>query len=92
MHGRAGYFKHAVAKDLFSMLDAFAWRRVIRMVMVRHRWRWREVVRWLRRPDGSWRPIHAGQIELRPIAKIPVTRYRYRGARIPNPYLWIENA
>jgi RNA-directed DNA polymerase len=92
MHGWAGYFKHAVAKDLFSMLDAFAWRRVIRMVMVRRRWRWRDIVNWLRRPDGSWRPVHSGEIELRPIARIPVTRYRYRGTRIPNPYLRTETA
>ncbi|GLV80301.1 group II intron reverse transcriptase/maturase [Streptomyces hygroscopicus subsp. hygroscopicus] len=92
MHGWAGYFKHAVAKDLFSMLDAFTWHRVIRMVMVRRRWRWRDVARWLRRPDGSWQPIHAGEIALRPIARIPVTRYRYRGTRIPNPYLRTEVA
>ncbi|MEW2400293.1 group II intron maturase-specific domain-containing protein [Streptomyces sp. NPDC046862] len=92
MHGWAGYFKHAVAKDLFSMLDAFTWHRVIRMVMVRRRWRWRDVARWLRRPNGSWQPIHAGEIELRPIARIPVTRYRYRGTRIPNPYLRTEVA
>ncbi len=91
-HGWAGYFKHAVAKDLFSMLDAFVWRRVIKMVMVRHHWRWRDIVRWLRRPEGSWRKPFSGEVELRPIAKIPVTRYRYRGTRIPNPYLRTENA
>jgi hypothetical protein len=38
MHGWANYFRHAVAKDTFSVLDNFAWRRVIRMLMERHRW------------------------------------------------------
>ena len=33
MHGWANYFRHAVAKNIFSMLDNFAWWRVIRMLM-----------------------------------------------------------
>ena len=33
MHGWANYFRHAVAKNAFTMLDNFAWRRVIRMLM-----------------------------------------------------------
>jgi RNA-directed DNA polymerase len=86
MHGWANYFRHAVAKDTFSMLDNFAWWRVIRMLMERHRWRWKDVRRWLVAPTGSWRPIAAGGTELRPIAAIPVTRYRYRGSQIPNPW------
>src|SRR6266851_2082910 len=32
MHGWANYFRHAVAKDVFAMLDNFAWWRVIRML------------------------------------------------------------
>lgn len=86
MHGWAHYFKHAVASRLFDTLDRFTWSRVIRMVRHRRRWRRREIHRWLRRPDGSWRAIHADGVELRPIAAIPNTRYRWRGTRIPNPY------
>jgi len=86
MHGWANYFRHAVAKDTFSMLDNFAWRRVIRMLTERHRWGWKDVRRWLVGPTGSWRPIAAGGTELRPIAAIPVTRYRYRGSQIPSPW------
>ena len=37
MHGWANYFRHAVAKKTFNMLDSFAWRRVIRMLRTRHR-------------------------------------------------------
>ncbi len=48
--------------------------------------------RWLKRPDGSWSKPHADGIYLRPIASVPVTRYRYRGQKIPNPYLPTANA
>ena len=30
MHGWANYFRHAVAKNIFSMLDNFTWWRMIR--------------------------------------------------------------
>jgi hypothetical protein len=32
-------------------------------------------------------PVTAGNAELRPIAAIPVTRYRYRGTQIPGPWM-----
>jgi RNA-directed DNA polymerase len=86
MHGWANYFRHAVAKNAFAMLDHFAWRRVIRMLMERHRWRWKDVRRRFTTPSGRWLPITAGNAELRPIAAIPVTRYCYRGAEIPSPW------
>jgi RNA-directed DNA polymerase len=92
MHGWAGYFKHAVAKDKFGSLDHFVWNRLIRLVMARRRWTWSQVKRWLKRPDGSWSKPHADGIYLRPIASVPVTRYRYRGQKIPNPYLPTANA
>jgi RNA-directed DNA polymerase len=87
MHGWANYFRHAVAKNVFAMLDNFAWWRVIRMLQVRHRWRWKDVRRQFTTPCGRWLPITADEIEKRPIAAIPVTRYRYRGAKIPGPWL-----
>jgi RNA-directed DNA polymerase len=86
-HGWAGYFRHAIAKNTFSMLDNFTWRRVIRMLRERHHWRWKDVRRQYVTPTGRWRPITAGGTELRPIAAIPVTRYRYRGSNIPNPWI-----
>ena len=87
MHGWANYFRHAIAKNIFSMLDNFAWWRVIRMLRERHRWRWKDVRRQFTTPTGRWLPITAGGTELRPIAAIPVTRYRYRGTKIPNPWI-----
>ena len=86
MHGWANYFRHAVAKNVFTMLDNFAWWRVIRMLRQRHRWRWKDVRRQLTDHTGRWLPITAGEIELRPIAAIPVTRYRYRHTKIPSPW------
>ena len=87
MHGWAGYFKHAIAQRVFDMLDNFTWRRVIRMLCERHRWRWKDVRRRFTTPTGRWLPITAGEVELKRIAAIPVTRYRYRGSKIPNPWV-----
>jgi len=49
MHGWARFFRHAVAKQTFSTLDYFTWRRVARMLMERHHWGWKE----FRRPTGT---------------------------------------
>ena len=86
MHGWANYFRHAVAKNAFAMLDNFAWWRVIRMLMERRRWRWKDVRRRFTTASGRWLPVTAGETELRRIAAIPVTRYRYRGSQIPSPW------
>ena len=37
-------------------------------------------------PTGRWQPITADGIELFNLAAVPVTRYRYRGNTIPNPW------
>jgi RNA-directed DNA polymerase len=86
MHGWANYFRHAVAKGVFCMLENFAWRRVIRMLQTRHRWNWTDVRRRFATPSGQWQPITAGEIALRPVSAISVTRYRYRGDTIPRPW------
>jgi RNA-directed DNA polymerase len=92
MHGWANYFRHAVAKSTFSMLDNFAWWRVIHMLTARHRWRWKDVRRQFTTPAGKWLPISAGDTALRRIAAIPVTRYRYRGSTIAGPWTPAETA
>ena len=91
-HGWANYFRHAVAKTTFSMLDAFAWKRLIRMLISRHRWTWSDVRRRYTTITGRWLPISAQDVELRPIAAIPITRYRWRATRIPNPWSPTVNA
>ncbi len=86
MHGWARFFRHAVAKETFSMLDYFTWRRVARMLMERHHWGWTEFRRRHTTPQGHWLPITGGRTELRRIDAIPVTRYRYRGSKVPSPW------
>ncbi|WP_433300411.1 group II intron maturase-specific domain-containing protein [Actinoplanes sp. CA-030573] len=86
MHGWANYFRHAVAKNTFSMLDAFTGNRVIRMLITRHRWTWSDVRRRFTTATGRWLPISATDVELRRIAAIPITRYRWRATRIPSPW------
>jgi RNA-directed DNA polymerase len=86
LNGWANYFKHAVAKHTFRMLANFVWRRVVKWLMVRHRWKWKDVRRWLTTPSGRWNPITADGIELFDLARVPVTRYRHRGSKIPSPW------
>ena len=86
MRGWANYFKHAVCKHIFSKLAAFTWWRVIRWQMELHRWKWKDVRRRFTNPSGAWKPITADGIEMFNIAAVPVTRYRYRGNTIPNPW------
>ena len=86
MHGWANYFRHAVAKNTFSMLDNFTWWRLIRMLRERHHWTWSDVRRRFVTASGQWQPITAGETELRKISAIPVTRYRYRSTAIPSPW------
>jgi RNA-directed DNA polymerase len=86
-HGWAHYFKHAVAKHTFSKLDNLVWWRVVRLLRERHHWSWSDVRRRLTTPTGRWLPISADGIELRKISAIPVTRYRYRGSKIPTPWV-----
>jgi len=85
MRGWANYFKHAVAKRTFSSLSHFAWQRVMVMMRYRHRWRWKDVRDWLTDHTGRWHQPAADGIELFDMAKVPVTRYRYRGNKIPTP-------
>jgi RNA-directed DNA polymerase len=92
MRGWANYFKHAVAKHTFKALENFAWRRVIRMLMQRHHWKWTDVRRRLITPSGRWRRPAADGIELFNIATVSVRRYRYRGNTIPNPWILPNHA
>ncbi|MDT0201846.1 group II intron reverse transcriptase/maturase [Nocardioides sp. AE5] len=85
--GWATYFRHAVASHTFDRLHHFIWWRLVRMMRQRHRWNWHAVRRWLAGPNGGWRPIHADGIELVSPNSVPITRYRYRGYSIPNPWV-----
>jgi RNA-directed DNA polymerase len=81
-----------VAKHTFKVLENFAWRRVIRMLMTRHRWTWTDVRRRLVTPTGRWRRPEVDGIELFDIATVPIRRYRYRGNTIPSPWVLPNHA
>ena len=84
--GWANYFKHAVAKWTFSKLDTFTWWRLAHMLRARHGWNWGQLRRHLRGPDGRWR-IAADGIEYYRISLgVTVSRYTYRGYKIPRPW------
>ena len=84
--GWTNYFKHAVAQRTFSHLRQFTWWRIVRMMRTRHRWRWKDVRRWVTDPaTGRWHPISADGIKMFDAAAVPITRYRYRGNKIPDP-------
>ena len=86
MRGWANYFKHAVCKHTLESLENFAWHRVIRWLMRLHRWKRNDVRRHLTGPHGRWRRPSADGIELFNTAKVPITRYRHRGSKIPSPW------
>ena len=84
--GWANYFRHAVASRTFNHLHQFTWWRLVRWQRTLHRWRWKDVRRWLSDPRGHWRAIHADGTALFDPTTIPIRRYRYRGTAIPNPF------
>ena len=83
LRGWASYFQHGVSKATFDYVRTFTWRRVICWLRHKHRhanWKWLR-----RRYLPRWWPTD-GAVTLFDIGKIAVTRYRYRGERIPAPW------
>jgi RNA-directed DNA polymerase len=83
LRGWATYFQHGVSKRTFSYLGQFAWQRVVGWLRKRHpgiSW-----ARLRRRFLPGWRPTQEG-ISLFNPATVTVTRYRYRGTKIPLPW------
>ena len=83
LRGWAAYFQHGVSKRTFSYLGQFAWTRVVGWLRKQYpRTGWAKL---RRRYLPGWRPTQDG-IELFNPATVAVTRYRYRGNKIPNPW------
>jgi RNA-directed DNA polymerase len=91
LRGWANYFRHAVATHTFKHLQQFLWWRIVRWLKTRHRWRWTALRRHLTDHTGRWKPISADGITLFNLEKVGITRYRYRGAAIPNPWTEARN-
>jgi RNA-directed DNA polymerase len=84
LRGWCAYFRHGVSKATFSYLSRYAWRRVLVWIRKRHpsaTW-----ARLLRQFLPGWKPTHDG-ITLFDPQTVAITRYRYRGAKIPTPWV-----
>ena len=84
LRGWANYFRHGVSKRVFNGIDSYAWERITSWLRKKHRIGWPELRRRFCLP-GTWRLTHDGQ-RFRGAATVTVTRYRYRGYRIPTPW------
>jgi RNA-directed DNA polymerase len=85
MRGWANYFRYAVAKHTFGKLDDFTFWRLAHMLRARHGWNWGQLRRHLTAASGRWQ-ISADGVEFFRIAKVTVSRYTYRGNKIPAPW------
>jgi RNA-directed DNA polymerase len=88
LRGWTNYFRHGVSKTTFAYVHQFTWLRVVGWLRRKHR---RANWKWLRRRylANRWWPEHDG-MALFDCRAVPVTRYRYRGTRIPTP--WSETS
>ena len=83
LRGWCNYFQHGVSKRVFSYIDHYAFGRIVRWLRKRHpKLNMHTLVRrflpgWEIRDDG---------IEFFRAWQVSVTRYRYRGTRIPTPW------
>jgi RNA-directed DNA polymerase len=83
LRGWCNYFRYGVSKRTFGYIDHFAFWRVIRWLRKRHLG-----LNWgtlRRRHFPQWEISADGYDMFRPRA-VPVSRYRYRGTKIPTPW------
>jgi RNA-directed DNA polymerase len=84
LRGWTTYFQHGSSKATFGYLRHYTWFRVVRWLRRKYRRaNWKQLRR--HHLGNAWWPEHDGVILFNPAA-VPVTRYRYRGARIPTPW------
>jgi RNA-directed DNA polymerase len=92
MRGWSNYFRYAVAKSTMQTLAIFVWRRIARWWMRLHRWNWTDLRRHLTDHTGRWQMPSSDGIELFNLGRVPTERYRYRGSKIPNPWILANHA
>lgn len=81
--GWCNYFRHGVSSRTFSYLDYFAWWRVFGWLRKRHSAL--NKGKFIRRHLPTWK-IGGGRVEFFRPHSVAITRYRYRGTRIPTPW------
>jgi len=83
LRGWYNYFRHGVSSRTFDYVDHFTWWRIVNWLRKRHLG-----LNWgtlSRRFLPGWQ-IRDGRSELLRAQSVAITRYRYRGARIPTPW------
>src|SRR5664280_2567879 len=85
--GWANYFRYGVSKAVFNAVDHHAWGRLMRWIRAKYAGKTRLGMKEMRRRfcDGGWRFAHNGVV-FTGASSVKVTRYRYRGSRIPTPW------
>ena len=86
--GWAGYFRHGVSKAVFGAVDSHAWNRIMRWLRRKYKGRTGLGMPELRRRfcvPGTWKFAVNG-VRFTGASAVPVTRYRYRGSKIPGPW------
>lgn len=94
LRGWCHYFRYGVSARTFAYLDEFAWRRIALWLRHRHpRLNWKQLRRRFYIVTNRWRPTQDG-ITLFDTGSIEITRYRWRGQKIPSPWdrIVTENA
>lgn len=86
--GWCNYFRHGVSSRTFSYLDHFTWWRIFGWLRKRHGALNKGNL--VRRHLPQWK-IGDGHVELFRPQQVAITRYRYRGARIPTPWMHAMN-
>ena len=85
--GWANYFRHGVSKAVFNSVDSHAWNRLMRWIRAKYAGKTRLGMKELQRRfcDYGWRFAHNGAV-FTGASSVAVTRYRYRGSKIPTPW------
>jgi RNA-directed DNA polymerase len=85
--GWATHFRHGVSKAVFNAVDSHAWGRLMRWTRGKYAGKNLLGMNDLRRRfcDKGWRFAHNGVV-FKGASSVTVTRYRYRGSRIPTPW------
>ncbi|MEU9891136.1 group II intron reverse transcriptase/maturase [Sphaerisporangium sp. NPDC051011] len=88
--GWANYFRHGVSKDVFDAIDSHAWSRLMRWIRAKYKGKNRISLKEIRRRfcGTGWRFAYNGVV-FTGASSVAVTRYRYRGNKIPTP--WTPN-
>src|SRR6266571_604053 len=87
MTGWANYHRHGTSKATFNAVDHHAWGRIMRWIRAKYAGKHRLGMQEMRRRfcDKGWRFAHNGVV-FTGASSVAVTRYRYRGSKIPNPW------